>query len=463
MIQPERIQALNDRPVQRGKYVLYWMQASQRATWNHALEFAIQQANERHEPLLVLFGITNRFPDANARHYTFMLEGLREVRDSLIKRGIQFVVKLQSPELGAVQLAEGASLVVTDRGYLRIQKQWRRHVSEKVSCRVLQVESDVVVPVEVASDKEAYSAGILRPKIERHLFRYLVPLKEMPIRKDSLGLKFQSANLDDVKGVITRLKIDGTVIPVDSFRGGTSKAEQHLEAFIAKKLNDYAERRSDPSLNLGSQMSPYLHFGQISPLYIALKVREARGKSKTSKDAYLEELVVRRELSMNFVHYNAHYDTFEALPEWANHTLTAHQKDPREYVYSLDEWETARTHDPYWNAAQQEMVATGKMHNYMRMYWGKKILEWSKTPEGAYRIALYLNNKYELDGRDPNGFAGVAWCFGKHDRAWKERPVFGKVRYMNAAGLRRKFDIEAYVNRVKGLRKNGVNGHSPLA
>jgi deoxyribodipyrimidine photo-lyase len=453
MIQPERIQALNERPVQRGKYVLYWMQASQRVAWNHALEFAVQQANERHEPLLVFFGITNRFPEANARHYTFMLEGLREVRDALMKRGIQFVVKLEPPELAAVQLAREASLVVTDRGYLRIQKQWRRHVSEKVSCLVLQVESDVVVPVEVASDKEAYSAGILRPKIERHLSRYLVPLKEMPIKKDALGLKFQSVNLDDVKGIITRLKIDGTVTPVDSFRGGASQAERHLEAFIATKLKDYAGRRSDPSLNLGSHMSPYLHFGQISPLYIALKVRQARGRSKKAKDAYLEELVVRRELSMNFVHYNDDYDTFDALPQWAKDTLKAHQKDRREYVYNLEQWETARTHDPYWNAAQQEMVATGKMHNYMRMYWGKKILEWSKTPEEGYRIALYLNNKYELDGRDPNGFAGVAWCFGKHDRAWKERPVFGKVRYMNAAGLRRKFDIEIYVRRVDSLAK----------
>ncbi len=452
MIQPERIQALNDRPVQRGKYVLYWMQASQRATWNHALAFAIQQANERHEPLLVLFGITNRFPEANVRHYTFMLEGLREVRDALMKRGIQFVVKLESPELAAVQLAREASLVVTDRGYLRIQKQWRRHVSEKVSCLVLQLESDIVVPVEVASEKEAYSAGILRPKIKRHLSRYLVPLKEMPVKRDSLGLKFQTVNLDDVTGIVTRHKIDGTVTPVDSFRGGTSQAKQYLEAFIAKKLKDYAERRSDPSLNLGSHMSPYLHFGQISPLYIALKVRQARGQSKKAKDAYLEELVVRRELSMNFVHYNDDYDTFEALPEWAKHTLKAHQKDQREYVYHLEAWETARTHDPYWNAAQQEMVATGKMHNYMRMYWGKKILEWSKTPEEGYRIALYLNNKYELDGRDPNGFAGVAWCFGKHDRAWKERPVFGKVRYMNAAGLRRKFNIEAYVRQVASLR-----------
>jgi deoxyribodipyrimidine photo-lyase len=382
-----------------------------------------------------------------------MFEGLREVRDALMTRGIQFVVKLESPELAAAKLAKEASLVVTDRGYLRIQRQWRRHVSQKVSCLVLQVETDVVVPVEVASEKEAYTAAILRPKIQRHLSRYLVPLKERPINRDSLGLKFQSANVDDVKGIITRLKIDHTVTPVDTFRGGTSQAEQHLEAFISKKLKDYAERRSDPSLNLSSHMSPYLHFGQISPLDIALKVRQARGQSKKAKDAYLEELVVRRELSMNFVHYNDDYDTFEGIPEWAKDNLRVHQKDPRAYVYNLEEWETARTHDPYWNAAQKEMVATGKMHNYMRMYWGKKILEWTKTPEEGYRIALYLNNKYELDGRDPNGFAGVAWCFGKHDRAWKERPVFGKVRYMNAAGLRRKFDIEAYVRRVESLSK----------
>jgi deoxyribodipyrimidine photo-lyase len=403
---------------------------------------------------LVLFGITSRFPEANARHYTFMLEGLREVRDALMKQGIQFIARLESPELAAVKLAEEASLVVTDRGYLKVQKQWRRDVSEKVSCLLLQVETDVVVPVEVASDKEAYSAGILRPKIESHLSRYLAPLKETRIKRDSLGLRFEGVNLDDVKGIITQLDIDGAMPPVSSFRGGASQAKRHLEAFIAKKLNDYADRRNDPSLNLGSHMSPYLHFGQISPLYIALKVRQAPGPSKRAKEAYVEELVVRRELSMNFVHYNDTYDTFEALPDWAKITLKAHQKDPRAYVYGLEQWEAAQTHDPYWNAAQREMVATGKMHNYMRMYWGKKILEWSKTPEEAYRIALYLNNKYELDGRDPNAFAGVAWCFGKHDRAWKERPVFGKVRYMNAAGLRRKFNIEAYVRQVESLQRD---------
>jgi deoxyribodipyrimidine photo-lyase len=196
-------------------------------------------------------------------------------------------------------------------------------------------------------------------------------------------------------------------------------------------------------------MSPYLHFGQISPLYIALKVQ---GAKSPGQDSFLEELIVRRELSMNFVLYNRHYDSFDCLPAWAQASLTAHGKDRRPYLYPLKTFETAQTHDPYWNAAQGEMLITGKMHGYMRMYWGKKILEWSSSPEEAYRIALYLNNKYELDGRDPNGFAGVAWCFGKHDRAWGERPIFGKIRYMNANGLRRKFDAGAYVKKIDRMR-----------
>jgi len=449
MIQPERIQQCNDRPVQKGRYVLYWMQASQREAYNHALEYAIQQGNERNQPIVVVFGITDRFPEANARHYTFMVEGLRETQQALQRRGIQFVAQHQSPELAAVQMARNASIVVTDRGYLRIQKAWRQKVAEKAPCLVVQVESDVVVPVGVASDKEAYAASTLRPKIKIHLDRFLVPVKRKPVKRDSLSLRFDSLDIMQVDVVQSQLRVDPSVPAVDSFRGGTGHATRLLNQFVSRKLRYYHQRRNDPSTDFGSHMSPYLHFGQISPLHIALKVRQARGKPKEAAEAYLEELIVRRELSINFVHYNFHYDSFKALPGWAKKTLRAHKKDSREYLYSPGELEHAQTHDPYWNAAQKEMVITGKMHNYMRMYWGKKVLEWSASPEEAFRTALYLNNKYELDGRDPNGFAGVAWCFGKHDRAWAERRVFGKVRYMNAAGLRRKFDIEGYVRRVK--------------
>jgi deoxyribodipyrimidine photo-lyase len=313
------------------------------------------------------------------------------------------------------------------------------------------VESDVIVPVQVASHKEAYASATLRPKIQKHLQDYLVPVKETPPKRDSFGLRFKGLDPHQVDKVLSRLKIDRSVHSVNSFKGGTSNAHRFLDEFISQKLKYYTKRRNDPSRDYGSHMSPYLHFGQISPLEIALKIRQTRGKPKDAMEAYLEELIVRRELSMNFVHYNPDYDSFKALPAWAKATLKAHSKDRREYLYSPEQWEHAQTHDPYWNAAQREMVITGKMHNYMRMYWGKKILEWSKAPEEAYRRALSLNNKYELDGRDPNGFAGVAWCFGKHDRAWKERPIFGKVRYMNAAGLRRKFDIEKYVRRIESI------------
>ncbi len=445
MIQKERIRALNERRVRKGKYILYWMQASQRAEYNHALEFAILKANELRQPLIVFFGITDQFPEANERHYTFMLEGLKEVKDSLKKRGIQMVIRHESPEVGALRLATRASLTVVDRGYLRIQRTWRDNVSKRMASPLFQVESDVIVPVEETSPKEEYAAATIRSKIKRKLDGFLVPLKEHEPLIDSLALDFDSFDIDDLEKAISKLRIDRSIKRVDSFHGGTKEAKSHLETFLDSKLDRFPELRNDPTLDYVSHMSPYLHFGQISPLYIALEV------SKTGSpgiEAFLEELIIRRELSMNFVFYNEKYDCFEAIPDWAKKTLKNHQKDKRSSLYSLKELEGAKTHDPYWNAAQKEMLHTGKMHGYMRMYWGKKILEWTKTPEEAFRNALYLNNKYELDGRDPNGFTGVAWCFGKHDRPWGERPIFGNLRYMNDKGLKRKFDADGYVKMI---------------
>ncbi len=442
MIQKERMRALNKNEVRKGAYVLYWMQASQRAEYNHALEYAIRKGNELHQPIIVFFGITDHFPEANERHYTFMLEGIREVKQSLEKRGIQMVILLKSPDMGTIPLAKKASLVIVDRGYLRVQREWRNIVADQIDCPLIQVESDVIVPVEETSPKEEYAAATIRSKIHRKLSYFLVPLKQIEPAVDSLSLDFDSFDIDDIGKAISKLRIDRSVQKVSSFQGGTKEARNHLEIFLEGKLDQFAELRNDPTLDYLSHMSPYLHFGQISPLFIALKALETKSPGT---EAFLEELVVRRELSMNFVFYNEKYDSFEAVPEWAKKTLRAHQKDKRQYTYTLEELESAKTHDPYWNAAQKEMVIKGKMHGYMRMYWGKKIIEWSKVPEEAFRIALYLNNKYELDGRDPNGFTGVAWCFGKHDRPWGERPIFGNVRYMNDKGLRRKFDADGYV------------------
>ncbi len=450
MIQPERICVLNDQPVRRNAYVLYWMQASQRSEWNHALEYAIKQANASRQPVVVLFGLTDSYPEANERHYAFMLEGLRETQQSLAARGVTMVVRRDRPDRAALSLAADASLLVTDRGYTRVQRLWRERVGRYALCRVVQVEADAVVPVEVASEKEEYSAATIRRKINRHLDRFLIPLDETPVKYDFLGLRFDGEDLSDVGALLRLLSVDREVFRQTYYTGGASEAKSRLEQFVRDKLQDYADKRNDPSLDIQSNLSPYLHFGQVSPLYVALRVSGSAAPQE-AKDAYLEELIVRRELSQNFVHYNKQYDSFDCLPGWAQSTLEAHRHDRREYTYSLEELEAAGSHDPYWNAAMREMTVTGKMHNYMRMYWGKKILEWSPSPGEAFETALHLNNRYFLDGRDPNSYTGVAWIFGKHDRPWGERPIFGKVRYMNANGLRRKFDMNEYVRFVEDL------------
>jgi len=453
MIQKERIRHLNAKDPQRGDYVLYWMQASQRAESNQALEYAVRLANEARLPLVVFFGITDRFPEANERHYAFMLEGLAETEQALKKKGIRFVIRAVSPEQGAVEMSRRASLAVVDRGYLKIQKAWRIKAAGEMECPLVQVESDAVVPVEDASGKEEYSAATIRKKIQAKLKDYLVPLKEHKPLKDSLALDFESLDIQDGERILAGLEIKRDVKKSAFFIGGTAQAHKRLQAFIKNKLDHFPDLRNIPTADYLSHMSPYLHFGQISPLAIALKVSEA---PSPARESYLEELVVRRELSLNFIRYNEGYESFGGIPAWAQKTLKLHEADPRPAVYAREELEAARTHDPYWNAAQLEMVLRGKMHGYMRMYWGKKIIEWSRAPEDAFATALYLNNKFELDGRDPNGYAGVAWCFGKHDRPWQERKVFGNVRFMNDRGLLRKFDADLYVKMIDQLKAGAV-------
>jgi deoxyribodipyrimidine photo-lyase len=450
VIQPARVKALNSSSLVRGSYVLYWMQASVRSEYNHALEYATREANDLRQPMVAYFGLTDDFPEANARHYHFLVKGAKEASSALEQRGIKTVIRQGPPPDGAIELARDASQVIVDRGYLPLQKEWRQKVAQAVQCPVIQVESDVVVPVEEASTKEEYSAATLRSKIHRKLDDYLQPLEETHPAVDSLGLEFESLDIADVSEVVSTMDVDQTVGRAPGFTGGNAEAQRRLKEFISDKLDSYDELRNDPTEDFLSGMSPYLHFGQISPLYIALQVGAT---DSPGKGAYLEELIVRRELSMNFIHYNQQFRSLAGLPDWCRKTLMEHESDPREYLYNVNDFESADTHDPYWNAAQTEMTVTGKMHGYMRMYWGKKVLEWTEKPQEAQRIALYLNNKYELDGRDPNGFTGVAWCLGKHDRPWAERAVFGKIRYMNANGLRRKFDADAYVRKVENMIK----------
>jgi deoxyribodipyrimidine photo-lyase len=374
-----------------------------------------------------------------------MLEGLSEVSLSLNKRGIGFAANIGHPTKVIPNLAEDASLVVVDRDYQRNQRNWRRKVAVSVDCPLIQVESNVIVPIETVSQKEEYSAGTIRPKIHRILDHYLKPLRKRRVKHRFEDTGIDSIDIADVGSVLQKMRIKYQKPQKIRFKGGTTEARNRLRKFIQDDLAVFGTLRNDPAYEHLSNMSPYLHFGQISPLEIALEILKT---NSPGSETYLEELIVRRELSMNFVFYNDNYDNIECLPNWAKETLDIHALDPREYTYSYREFEQAATHDPYWNTAQREMFEFGKMHGYMRMYWGKKILEWTDSPEEAYSICIKLNDRYELDGRDPNGYTGVAWCFGKHDRAWKEREIFGKVRYMNDKGLRRKFDIEKYVQRI---------------
>jgi deoxyribodipyrimidine photo-lyase len=452
-IDPARITALKPGEPPSGRaYVLYWMQQSQRAHDNPALEFAIRQANHLDLPVVVCFALMDGYPEANRRHYRFMLEGLVDTRALLARRRIQMVVHRGPPPDVVLALAAEAALVVCDVGYTRHQRRWRQAVSREAPCPVAAVEGDVVVPVAVTSPKAEYAARTIRPKLMRHLESFLRPCPRYRPKNGSLDLSLECLDLDDLDGLLDQLEIDQTVAPVTRFFiGGPSSAKRRLRHFLHHSLAGYATHRNQPQTDHVSAMSPYLHFGQISPVFLALKVRDAPRGTPEDRQAYLEELIVRRELAVNHIFYVPAYDRYTALPQWARRSLAEHRSDPRHFEYDRAALAAAATHDPYWNAAMQEMLVSGYMHNHMRMYWGKKILEWSATPEAAFETALYLNNKYFVDGRDANSYAGIAWVFGLHDRAWFERDIFGKVRYMAATGLERKCDINAYVEMVGRL------------
>ena len=445
MIERDRVWDLRTNSANKGKYVLYWMHASQRVKFNHALEYAIEKANEKDQPLLTFFSIYGKYPNASYRHFRFMLEGMAEVERELEKRGIRIIVKIGNPIKTISEYASDASMVVTDIGYTRINKEWMDELLEVAEVPISTVESNIVVPVETTSTKEEYSAATIRRKINSKSAGYLVPTDEHVLKNKSLDQQNESVDLTRTDNIIKRMGIKKDARYKEAYHGGRTEALGHLKDFLEQKISKYHLERNDPSKDCQSNISPYLHFGNISPIEVSLLGLNMYGPGA---EGYLEELIVRRELAINFVHHNIEYDKYTSIPEWAKKTLEEHSFDEREHIYRYKDLEDANTHDPYWNAAQKEMLITGKMHGYMRMYWGKKIIEWTENPITAHKIMLKLNDTYELDGRDPNGYTGVAWCFGKHDRAWKERKIFGKVRYMNANGLKRKFDIGGYVQKI---------------
>ena len=449
MVADERLHTLRSGEPARGAYVLYWMQQAQRVTANPALAYATHRANALDLPVVVGFGLTANYPGANARHYAFMLDGLAEVAAHLRDTGIAFVPRFGDPAEVALGLTKEAALVVCDRGYLRHQRAWRRQVAAEAPCPITEVETEAIVPVATASDRPETAARTFRPRIQAQLDRFPEPDAEMLPRRTASEVA-PDGDFDPARGrdLLRELPIDHSIAPISTTIGGYTEARDRLDRFLAEGLAGYAEGSNDPVRNATSHLSPYLHFGQISAAEIHRAVAGSTAP-QADREGYLEQLVVRRELAFNHCWFRPDsYDQFACLPDWAQRTLAEHANDPRDPVYARQQIEAAETGDPYWNAAMIDMRRNGFMPNYLRMYWGKKILEWSPTPEQAFATAMELNDKYFLDGRDPNGYTNVAWCFGLHDRGWPERAIFGKVRYMNAAGLRRKFRIDHYVQRV---------------
>jgi deoxyribodipyrimidine photo-lyase len=435
-----------------GRCVVYWMQRAQRARDNPALNVAIDAANALAQPLLVFFRLSSKVMGANARHYRFMLEGLCELPDALARRNARLVLRCEPDTADGFCNEVSASLLVSDDDPLRRPQEGRRAVAARLRIPFWLVDADVIVPSRLLR-KEQYAARTIRPRIHALLPQFLVPLPNRSARVAWPKRRAIVSERVDLS-LLERLPVDRSVPIVSSFHGGASQARRVLQTFLSKRLAQYAEDRNEPAVDGTSQLSPYLRFGQIGPHTVVLAVRKADAPAR-DRDAFLEQLIVRRELSVNFVRFNPGYDRIANAESWAERTLAAHARDARQHRYTFAQFEHAETHDPLWNAAQQQMVISGWMHNYLRMYWAKKILEWSATPAEAYETAVILNDRYELDGREPNGYAGIAWAIaGKHDRAWgPERPIYGTVRYMSYASTSRKFDSKGYVARVNALVK----------
>jgi deoxyribodipyrimidine photo-lyase len=427
-----------------GKCIVYWMQRAQRGIDNPALDTAIEAANALGKPVIVFLAPVPFYPHANLRHYRFLMQGIPDVAAFLARRNVGFVLR-SFPDHSLLQFCKEVTpaLVIGDENPMREPESWRRTVAKKLKIPLWTVDADVIVPSRLL-EKQQYAAHTIRPRLHAHLHRFLTPSRNPSAEvrwKKPDGINGLDSDADITRG----WKLDRSVSPVAHWRGGTVEAFRLLREFIAHKLEDYDRQRNKPEIDRTSRLSPYLHFGHVSPITVALAVQKSDATS-ASKESFLDQIITWRELAVNLVRFNPDYDSFECAEPWAHRTLAKHAKDPRPVRYTESQLENADTHDDLWNAAQTQMVSTGWMHNYMRMYWAKKILEWTRSPAEAFQIAVRLNDKYELDGRDPNGYAGIAWAVvGKFDRPWFERPIFGQIRYMSGESTGRKFDSKEYI------------------
>jgi deoxyribodipyrimidine photo-lyase len=448
----QRVRKLNDAAVRaNGRYVLYWCRWNRRVDSNHALAYAAGLANQLELPLLFLERLTCDYPYASDRLHTFALQGMPETAASLRKLGIGclfHVPRHKREDAGPISQAIGnAAAVVTDDCPLP---------PPEFDVASYAVDSSCVVPASCIPDR-SYAAYSIRPKIHKLLRQFLQAAPFVRVRKpfeEPLPEWHTEVDAAGMSQLVAACEIDHSVAPPAGLPGGRTAAKRRLKEFLQHRLRRYAGERNEPSAHATSELSPYLHWGYISSLEVALAVRHHAAQHKLMADEFLEELIVRRELAFNFIRHAAG-TSIDDLPDWARETLHLHRKDRRNPFYTREQLESAATYDDLWNAAQKELLLRGKIHGYYRMYWGKKILEWSPTPEEALAATLYLNDRYALDGQDPNGNTNILWCFGLHDRPWAERPIFGTVRWMSRDGMERKTNVKAYIREIDYLERTG--------
>ena len=465
-VSPERIRILNDRPP-RGNagYVLYWSLMNRRVAQNHALAHAAEIANAQGLPLLVYESLTCDYPAANDRLHTFVLEGIPDNEAALRMLGIGYFFYLRArrsdPNDVLYRLASRAHAGVTDDYPVFIAMRHNPSVAAHLTIQYIAVDSSCIVPMS-HHEKRNYGAYTIRPRIQRVLRSYLQPVELPALRQkwrpsllpDGLSSFSRSVALDAIPSLVASCEIDHTIAPSVEYDGGSKEAARRLKRFLEHRLRLYARESGQPSKQATSSLSPYLHFGHVSALEIALAVREHAEEHRLIADEFLEQLIVRRELAFNFARFAGdQIETLDVLPDWCKATMAKHADDPRPYLYSPRQFERAETHDALWNAAQRELLLRGTIHGYYRMYWGKKIIEWSPTYQEALRTMIRLHDVYALDGRDPNTYTNILWCFGLHDRPWAERPVFGQLRYMSLEGMKRKTDVDAYIAQIHALAK----------
>ncbi len=471
----------NDKPVnEAGDYVLYWMQINRRFEYNFALEYAIAWANKLNKPLMVYEAVSIDYPWANDRMQTFMLQGMQENLKIASENGINFLSYVE-PEKEAgkglfYRLADKSCCVISDEFPVFIVREHNERVADRIDVPYTTIDSNGLIPLGI-TEKDPYSAYLFRKIMQKHFLEaYSNPPKKDPLKDlhnldivdldDEITSNYKSAlNVDDdIKSVIAKMDIDHSVPAVLNVTGTREEALKKLDYFVENNLLEYDEKRNHPDEKKTSGLSPWLHYGKISEYEI---VRAALQKQPSSWNltqltpnggkntgffngddniqSFLDEVITWREVGFHYAHHRSDYAEFESLPDWVKQTMREHEGDERKWLYTLEELEQSRTHDDIWNAAQTQLREEGIIHNYLRMLWGKKVIEWTPDYRTALDYLIELNNKYALDGRDPGSYSGIFWCFGRFDRAWQEREVFGKLRYMASESTRKKVKMKNYL------------------